>query len=91
MHEIRARGAALEACTISEPEEQPRVHESSGCAMCVKCGAYQYYNTTVKGGCKCKDNCGTGSTLHKRIRKEKAEEKWTVDDMWRLRLGLQLT
>ena len=31
-----------------------------------------------------------GPTLHQRIRQAKAVEKWSADDMWRLRLELHL-
>ena len=33
---------------------------------------------------------GQGTEMQKKIVKVKTEEKWNVDDMWKLRLGLEL-
>ena len=62
-----------------------------GCVMCVQCGAYQYYNTLARANCVWKDNCGQGTEMQKKILKVKREERWSADDMWKLRLGLELT
>ena len=76
------------------PAQRVTMHQLEakwGCAMCVKCGAYRYYNTeTARAGTGWKDNCGQGTEKQKQLRKAKEDEKWSTDDMWKIRTGVQL-
>ena len=67
-----------------------KLKAKAGCVMCVVCGEYEYNNNNFARAWR--DACGTAAAggRAKALRRAKEAEKWSVEKMWQLRLGLPL-
>ena len=83
--------------TAAQKATMHKLEAREGCVMCVACGEYEYNNNNGVGQMRWTDRCGAaGYAGHHRtsrayqVRDAKDAEKWTREEMWKLRLGLSV-